>query len=305
MIEEIDAATFNRHYLEKVYREVGSDPQAFLAAAFEFVAEESSFFAQPGAAGTLNRLAARHVPGAEAAAPPGAAAAHVAPDVAQQPAPAQQQEQQEQRAAAGATAGEPPAQQGQAPPAAAEEEEAGEQPTGTSDIRPNAGNGADLPTYSWTQSLEEVVLAVPVPPGTKGRACDVSIGKDRLRVGLKGQPPVLDGPLFAAVKPDDCLWNLVDGRQLEVTLAKRDGMQWWRCVVTGQPEIDVQKVEPEASKLTDLDPEMRATVEKMMYDQRQKAMGLPTSDEQRKAEIMQQFMASHPEMDFSNAKIEI
>lgn len=61
-----------------------------------------------------------------------------------------------------------------------------------------------------------------------------------------------DGPLFASVKPDDCLWNLVDGRQLEVTLAKRDGMQWWRCVVAGQPEIDTQKVEPEASKLTDL-----------------------------------------------------
>lgn len=28
--------------------------------------------------------------------------------------------------------------------------------------------------------------------------------------------------------------------------------QWWRCVVRGEPEIDVQKVEPEASKLTDL-----------------------------------------------------
>ena len=39
-----------------------------------------------------------------------------------------------------------------------------------------------------------MVLAVPVPPGTKGRACDVSIGKDRLRVGLKGQPPVLGEP---------------------------------------------------------------------------------------------------------------
>ena len=56
---------------------------------------------------------------------------------------------------------------------------------------PNAGNGADLGRYSWTQTLGEVVLSVPVPPGTKGRACDVAITRDRLRVGLKGQPPVL------------------------------------------------------------------------------------------------------------------
>ena len=42
------------------------------------------------------------------------------------------------------------------------------------------------------------------------------------------------------------------GRQLELTLAKADAMAWWRCVVRGQPEIDVQGVEPEASKLTDL-----------------------------------------------------
>jgi hypothetical protein len=56
---------------------------------------------------------------------------------------------------------------------------------------PNAGNGADLPGYSWTQTLVEAVVSVPVPPGTKGRACDVAITRDRLRVGLKGQPPVL------------------------------------------------------------------------------------------------------------------
>lgn len=57
---------------------------------------------------------------------------------------------------------------------------------------PNAGRGADLGRYSWTQTLGEVTVCVPVPPGTKGRALDVDIGKTRLRVGIKGQPPIID-----------------------------------------------------------------------------------------------------------------
>jgi hypothetical protein len=41
-------------------------------------------------------------------------------------------------------------------------------------------------------------------------------------------------------------------------------MAYWKNVIERDPMIDIEKVEPENSKLSDLDPETRQTVEKMM-----------------------------------------
>lgn len=168
------------------------------------------------------------------------------------------------------------------------------------------GNGGTVEgKYTWTQLLSEVNVTIPVPENTRGRDLNVVISKKRLRVALRSlsEEPIVDAPLTKAVIVDDSFWTVEDGNRLVINLQKLNQMEWWDCVCEGDPKIKVQDINPESSKLSELDGETRKTVEKMMYDQRQKAMGLPSSEEEQKMAMFDKFKKEHPEMDFSNAKI--
>ena len=171
-------------------------------------------------------------------------------------------------------------------------------------------NGAVTARYSWTQTLSDVTATLPpFPASVSSKQLSVQLSSQRLSVAHKASGETLvDAPLHAAILVDDSTWTLETDsssgqRVLTVYLRKQNGMEWWSRLCEGDEAVDVTKIQPENSQLSDLDGDTRQTVEKMMVDQRQKAMGLPTSEEQKKQDALRRFMELHPEMDFSQAKM--
>lgn len=54
----------------------------------------------------------------------------------------------------------------------------------------------------------------------KSRDVIVNIAKKHLKVGLKGQPLLIDGELCSEVKLEDSVWVLQDGKNVLITLEK-------------------------------------------------------------------------------------
>jgi len=168
-------------------------------------------------------------------------------------------------------------------------------------------NGGFTDRYTWTQTLSEVDVRLEVPK-LPSKSFVVQFKSKYLKVGIKGEEPIIDAELHAAIDPEESMWSMssevgVDGKVMTVNLVKKEGMCWWSKVCVGDPDINTKKIEPENSNLNDLDGDTRKVVEKMMFDQRQKAAGKPTSKEIEQQAMLKKFMAAHPEMDFSKCKM--
>jgi hypothetical protein len=139
---------------------------------------------------------------------------------------------------------------------------------------PPVGNGGAVDgKYVWTQTLAEVMLNIPVPDNTRGRDLIVTIARKHLKVALKSagkQNVIVEDDLTKPIICDDSFWTVEDGNRLVINLQKSNQMEWWDGVCKDDPKINVRKIRPENSNLSDLDGETRKTVEKMMFDQRQK-----------------------------------
>jgi hypothetical protein len=62
--------------------------------------------------------------------------------------------------------------------------------------------------YQWSQDLNNVSVTVPLPSGTRGKDCVVVIERTKLKVGVKGAEPILDGQLFEEISKEDSSWTI-------------------------------------------------------------------------------------------------
>ena len=159
-------------------------------------------------------------------------------------------------------------------------------------------NGGQTDKYYWEQTLNDVTIHAPVPPETKARDVVCVIGRGHVSLKLKGSDEAIidaDYPcdarngqeIWERVKHGDSYWNIGeahDVRCVSIYLDK-ERESWWKSAVHGAEEIDTTKVDS-TRDMYDYDPETQGHIRKIMFDQHQKRLGKPTSDDLKNEDML-------------------
>ena len=109
---------------------------------------------------------------------------------------------------------------------------------------------------------------------------DIKIKPKYLMVKIKGSDEALiDGELSEKVKVDESFWSIEDKKYCNITFEK--GYEAiWKTVVVGDAEIDPKTVD-NSKRIEEFDLETQGHLQKVLYEQERKKMGLPTTDEEK------------------------
>lgn len=61
--------------------------------------------------------------------------------------------------------------------------------------------------------------------------------------------------------------------------------RWWEKLLESEEKLDLKNMNPE-KPMEDLEPEAQAKIKQLMYDEHQKKLGLPTSEQQKCNDVL-------------------
>lgn len=94
--------------------------------------------------------------------------------------------------------------------------------------------------YSWSAGAEdgdseEVTVLVPIGENIKAKDVDFKLTKKALKIGIKGQEPIIDDALWKEVDADESSWEISNdkdkGRCIVLTLMKKSKYDRWDYLV--------------------------------------------------------------------------
>ena len=136
-------------------------------------------------------------------------------------------------------------------------------------------------TYKWTQTIQELSLAIPIAEGTRGKDLKVDMKFNKVKVAYKSDPDkvLIQGDLGGTIQADESTWSL-EGDALLFVFEKKE-QTWWESVLKDcieKERIDTNMVDSRR-KISEYDASTQGMLRKIIFDERQKKLGLPCSDE--------------------------
>lgn len=142
------------------------------------------------------------------------------------------------------------------------------------------GNGGVGPNYLWSQTLTEVTIYIAVETGIRGKDVKCTIATKSIILSIK-DVVILEGEWEDNIKREESTWiiNLSDGNAPEIVITLDKARKtWWKHAIVGHPEIDTSKVDS-TQKIDEYDETTQAAIRKIMFEQRQKMLGIDVSVE--------------------------
>jgi len=142
------------------------------------------------------------------------------------------------------------------------------------------GNGGSTKDYKWTQTIQEITIAMPLPSNPDTRAKDLSVQIKQSTIDVHHKlldKSLLNGEFIDKIRVDESTWS-IESNLILITLEKVD-KRWWNRVLEEDTESIAVSLVDKTHKISDYDEATQGMARKILFDQRQERLGLPSSDE--------------------------
>ncbi|RLU18411.1 hypothetical protein DMN91_008768 [Ooceraea biroi] len=156
-------------------------------------------------------------------------------------------------------------------------------------------NGAIRENYVWTQTLSDLDVLVKIPEHIKCKknAVRVNISLDEIKIDVKSSDSTKDfewenifnGKLSFKIRKDESIWS-VSGKHISIHLEKVSE-RWWEALTADEPKIDLSKIDC-TKHFDDMAPDEQIKVQELVWNQQQKLLDKPTSEQIKMEAILKQ-----------------